>query len=73
MGLARPFLHCDRKRVANVVFASGEIPKNLKYNHKGHPVVKNENRSGYLSPLESTSRTSFHSGKIRGTKNTEQA
>jgi hypothetical protein len=27
-GLTRPFLRCDRKGVANVAFASGEIQKN---------------------------------------------
>jgi hypothetical protein len=27
-GLTRPFLHCNRQRVANVAFASGEIQKN---------------------------------------------
>jgi hypothetical protein len=28
VGLTRPFLHCDRQRVANVAVASGEIQKN---------------------------------------------
>jgi hypothetical protein len=36
VGLTRPFLRCDRKRVAHVAFASGEIQKSRNTNRETH-------------------------------------